>query len=249
MLGERPIIEIMYADFMTLVSDAVINHGAKTYFMSGGQLKCPFVVRTAMGGGTGHGAQHTACPESMFLNVPGIKVCAPSTPWSAKALLKAAIKEECPVVFFEHKALYSSEGEIGGEEDILPLGKALVDERGGDVLVIGYSRGLYEAKKALDGESVTFLDLCTLKPLDEDAVIEWAERINKILIVENVPLQSSVAESVIRIIMEKGIKAEIKTVSALDLPLAFSKKLENATLPNRDRIREAYDRLAGERHD
>ena len=249
MLGERPIIEIMYADFMTLVSDAVINHGAKTYFMSGGQLKCPFVVRTAMGGGTGHGAQHTACPESMFLNVPGIKVCAPSTPWSAKALLKAAIKEECPVIFFEHKALYSSEGEIGGEEDILPLGKALVDERGRDVLVIGYSRGLYEAKKALDGESVTFLDLCTLKPLDEDAVIEWAERINKILIVENVPLQSSVAESVIRIIMEKGIKAEIKTVSALDLPLAFSKKLENATLPNRDRIREAYDRLAGERHD
>ena len=101
----------------------------------------------------------------------------------------------------------------------------------------------------MDGESVTFLDLCTLKPLDEDADIEWAERINKILIVENVPLQSSVAESVIRIIMEKGIKAEIKTVSALDLPLAFSKKLENATLPNRDRIREAYDKLVGERHD
>ena len=152
MLGERPIVEIMYADFMTLVSDAVINHGAKTYFMSGGQLKCPFIVRTAMGGGTGHGAQHTACPESMFLNVPGIKVCAPSTPWSAKALLKAAAKEECPVVFFEHKALYSNEGEIGGEDDILPLGKALVDERGRDALVIGYSRGLYEARKALGEE-------------------------------------------------------------------------------------------------
>ena len=101
----------------------------------------------------------------------------------------------------------------------------------------------------MDGESVTFLDLCTLKPLDENAVIEWAERINKILIVENVPLQSSVAESVIRILMETGIKAEIKTVSALDLPLACSRKLENATLPNRDRIREAYDKLVGERHD
>ena len=249
MLGERPIIEIMYADFMTLVSDAVINHGAKTYFMSGGQLKCPFIVRTAMGGGTGHGAQHTACPESMFLNVPGIKVCAPSTPWSAKALLKAAAKEECPVVFFEHKALYSNEGEIGGEDDILPLGKALVDERGRNALVIGYSRGLYEARKALENESVTFLDLCTLKPLDEESIVKWAGRIRKILIVENVPIQSSVAESVIRIIMENNIKAEIKTVSALELPLAFSRKLENATLPNRDRIREAFDKLVGESDD
>ena len=249
MLGERPIVEIMYADFMTLVSDAVINHGAKTYFMSGGQLKCPFIIRTAMGGGTGHGAQHTACPEAMFLNVSGIKVCAPSTPWSAKALLKAASKEECPVVFFEHKALYSNEGEIGGEEDILPLGKALVDERGRDVLVIGYSRGLYEAKKALGEEKVTFLDLCSLKPLDEDAIKEWAGKIRKILIVENVPMQSSVAESIIRIIVESGIKATIKTVSALDLPLAFSRTLENAILPNRDRIRMAYDKLLEESDD
>ena len=249
MLGERPIVEIMYADFMTLVSDAVINHGAKSYFMSGGQLKCPFIIRTAMGGGTGHGAQHTACPEAMFLNVPGIKVCAPSTPWSAKALLKAAAKEECPVIFFEHKALYSNEGEIGGKEDILPLGKALIDERGRDVLIIGYSRGLYEAKKALGEESVTFLDLCTLKPLDEEAIKEWAGRIGKILIVENVPLQSSVAESIIRIIQESGIKATIKIVSALEMPLAFSRKLENATLPNRDRIRKAFDNLMEENDD
>ena len=249
MLGERPIVEIMYADFMTLVSDAVINHGAKSYFMSGGQLKCPFIIRTAMGGGTGHGAQHTACPEAMFLNVPGIKVCAPSTPWSAKALLKAAAKEECPVIFFEHKALYSNEGEIGGEDDILPLGKALIDERGRDVLIIGYSRGLYEAKKALGEESVTFLDLCTLKPLDEEAIKEWAGRIGKILIVENVPLQSSVAESIIRIIQESGIKATIKIVSALEMPLAFSRKLENATLPNRDRIRKAFDNLMEENDD
>ena len=249
MLGERPIVEIMYADFMTLVSDAVINHGAKTYFMSGGQLKCPFIVRTAMGGGTGHGAQHTACPEAMFLNVPGIKVCAPSTPWSAKALLKAAAKEECPVVFFEHKALYSNEGDIGDENDILPLGKALVEEKGMDALIIGYSRGLYEAKKALGEERVTFLDLVSLKPLDEECIKQWAGKIGRILIVENVPLQSSVAESVIRIIRESGIKAKIKTVSALDMPLAFSKKLENAILPNRDRIREAFVDLIGDYDD
>ena len=247
MLGERPMVEIMYADFMTLASDAVINHGAKTYFMSGGQLKCPMVVRTAMGGGTGHGAQHTACPEAMFLNVPGLKVCAPSSPWSAKALLKAAVKEECPVVFFEHKALYGNKGEIGDSTAILPIGKALVEEKGDKLLVIGYSRGYCEALQALSGYEATFLDLCSLKPLDEEAIKKWARKIGKVLIVENVPLQSSVAESIIRIIMEEGIKAEIRVVSALDMPLAFSRKLEYEALPNRERILKEADSLIGEK--
>ena len=248
-LGERPVVEIMYADFMTLVSDAVINHGAKTYFMSGGQLKCPMIIRTAMGGGTGHGAQHTACPESMFLNVPGLKVCAPSTPWSAKALLKAAAKEECPVIFFEHKALYGNEGEIGDENAILPLGKALVEENGDQALVIGYSRAMVEAKKALSGYSVTFLDLCTLKPLDQEAIKYWTKKIKKVLIVENVPLQSSVAETIRRRISEQRSEAEVRVVSALDMPLAFSRKLENATLPNSDRIRKEADKLLGRSYD
>ena len=239
MLGERPMVEIMYADFMTLASDALINHAAKTYFMSGGQLMCPMVVRTAMGGGTGHGAQHTACPESMFLNVPGIKVCAPSDPWSAKALLKAAAKENCPVVFFEHKALYQSEGEIGDEESFLPLGKAIVEEKGEDLLVIGYSRAIHEARKALAEFSVTFMDLATIKPLDKEAILLWAGKIGRILIVENVPLQSSVAESVIRILHEEGMTNKVRTVSALEMPLAFSRTLENGALPNRERIREA----------
>ncbi|MGN1163253.1 MAG: thiamine pyrophosphate-dependent enzyme [Candidatus Ornithospirochaeta sp.] len=247
MLGERPIVEIMYADFMTLASDAIINHAAKTYFMSGGQLRCPMVVRTAMGGGTGHGAQHTACPESMFLNVPGIKVCAPSDPWSAKALLKAAVKEECPVVFFEHKALYLAEGEIGDEEAILPLGRALVEEKGDDLLVIGYSRAIYEAKKALSDYSATFMDLATIKPLDKESILRWAGKIDKILLVENVPIQSSVAESVIRILFENGMKNTLRTVSALEMPLAFSRTLENAALPNRERIREAADALLEEK--
>ena len=247
MLGERPMVEIMYADFMTLASDAVINHGAKTYFMSGGQLKCPMVVRTAMGGGTGHGAQHTACPEAMFLNVPGLKVCAPSSPWSAKALLKAAVKEECPVVFFEHKALYGNKGEIGDSSAILPIGKALVEEKGDKLLVIGYSRGYCEALQALSGYEATFLDLCSLKPLDEEAIKKWARKIGKVLIVENVPLQSSVAESIMRIIMEEGIKAEIRVVSALDMPLAFSRKLEYEALPNRERILKEADSLIGEK--
>ena len=247
MLGERPMVEIMYADFMTLASDAVINHGAKTYFMSGGQLKCPMVVRTAMGGGTGHGAQHTACPEAMFLNVPGLKVCAPSSPWSAKALLKAAVKEECPVVFFEHKALYGNKGEIGDSSAILPIGKALVEEKGDKLLVIGYSRGYCEALQALSGYEATFLDLCSLKPLDEEAIKKWSRKIGKVLIVENVPLQSSVAESIMRIIMEEGIKAEIRVVSALDMPLAFSRKLEYEALPNRERILKEADSLIGEK--
>lgn len=247
MLGERPIVEIMYADFMTLASDAVINHGAKAYFMSAGSLRCPMVVRTPMGGGTGHGAQHTACPESMFLNTPGLKVCAPSSPWSAKALLKAAVKEECPVVFFEHKALYSDEGEIGDENAILPLGKALVYDEGRDALVIGYSRGFCEARKALAGVKGVFMDLATIKPLDEEEIRTWAGRIGRILIVENVPLQGSVAETITRIIAEAGIQARIKIVSALDMPLAFSKRLEREALPSKERIVVAYNELMEER--
>lgn len=229
-LGERPIVEIMYGDFLTLASDAIINHGAKSYFMSAGQLKCPVIFRTACGGGTGHGAQHTQSLESMFLNVPGLKVVAPSSPLSAKALLKGASYENCPVLFLEHKALYNEEDVVEGSEYILPLGKAIVEERGESLLVIGYSRPFRVARKALEGYDATFLDIASLKPLDEEAICSHGAKFSSILIVEDTPLRYSVAETVFRLIRSVNRDAHIEICHAPDMPLAFSKTIERETL-------------------
>ena len=239
-LGERPIVEIMYGDFLTLASDPLINHAAKAYFMSGGKLKCPMIVRTAMGGGTGHGAQHTQCLENMFLSVPGIKVIAPSDARTAKAYLIGASYENCPVVFLEHKALYGEEDDSVSDTLILPPGKAVKTGRGERLLVIGYSRPFNLARKVLSPDECTFLDIASLKPLDEEAVKSAASSFKSVLILEDTPLTGSIAETVIRLVVSVNRDAEISVLSSPDIPLAFSRKLESVTLPSaEDIIREA----------
>ena len=246
-LGERPIVEIMYGDFLTLASDPVINHGAKSYFMSAGALRCPVIIRTSMGGGTGHGAQHTQCLENLFLSVPGLKVVAPSDALTAKALLLSAGRENCPVIFLEHKALYNDPGTAGDDDYTLPLGKVIVSGRGRKVLVIGYSRPFALARRVLDGNECTFLDIVSLKPLDEEGIKEYASRFDRIMIVEDTPLQGSVAESVIRLVREVNTSSVIITVTAEDMPLAFTRKLEGETLVSNSDILSAYMRLTDER--
>lgn len=239
-LGGRPIVEIMYGDFLTLASDPLINHTAKASFMSGGKLSCPMIVRTAMGGGTGHGAQHTQCLENMFLSVPGIKIIAPSDARSARAYLIGASYENCPVIFLEHKALYDDEDDSVSDTLVLPPGKAVKTGRGKRLLVIGYSRPFNIAKKVLSGDECTFLDIASLKPLDEEAVKEESSHFSSILILEDTPLHGSIAETVISLIWSVNRKARISTLSSPDIPLAFSRKLERETLPSaEDIIREA----------
>lgn len=246
-LGERPIVEIMYGDFLTLVSDPIINHGAKSYFMSAGQLKCPVIIRTAMGGGTGHGAQHTQCLENMFLNIPGVKVVAPSDARTAKALLKGASYENTPVIFLEHKALYGDRSDdVGDEGYILPLGKAIVSGSGSRLLVIGYSRPFSKAKKLLDASRCTFLDIASLKPLDEDTIRKYASRFSSVMIVEDTPLYSSVAETIFRIIKTENNTAEIRILSSPDIPLAFSRELERLSLVTDEDIISTAKELIGE---
>ncbi len=242
MTGLHPIVEVMYGDFSTLASDALINHAAKTYFMSAGQYTCPMIYRTAGGGGTGHGSQHTQCLETMFLNIPGLTVVAPSSPYSAKALLKSANRQNNPVLFFEHKALYDDIGPIGDENAFMPIGKAIVRRCGWKVLVIAYSRAYRVAENALRDveKDVTFIDLATIKPLDEKTLRIYGADFDRILIAEDTPLQSSVAESVSRIIREVNPKARIVIVAAMDMPLPFSKKLEAEAMCNEDRIRESF---------
>ena len=239
-MGEHPIAELMYGDFSTLASDAMINHASKLRFMSGGQLSCPMILRAPMGGGTGHGAQHTQSLENMF-RVPGLIVMAPSDARSAKALLKGAALSSDPVVFIEHKALYGEEGEIGDSDDIIPPGRAIVRGSGSDLLVISYSHAFQTAWKALSEyrNRITFLDLATIHPLDEDAIAGAYRRIGKALIVQDTPLPGSVGESVLRVISGLGMKVDARLVSALDMPVPVSKELESSVFPDREAVLKA----------
>lgn len=238
MLGEHPIVEIMYGDFLTLASDAIINHAAKSYFMSAGQLCCPVIFRTPIGGGTGHGAQHTQALETMFLNVPGLTIIAPSDAYSAKALLKSANRENNPVLFLEHKALYSESDEIGDRNTFIPIGKGIIESKGDELLVIGYSRAMAIARKALKDLAVTFFDLATIKPLDEAGLLDYGSRFDKILIVQDTPKSGSVGESVLGILYNLPNKPIIGLLSSMDMPLPFSKALEHEVLLSEEKIRD-----------
>ena len=247
MMGMHPIVEVMYGDFSTLSSDAVINHAAKAHFMSGGQLSCPMVYRTPIGGLTGHGPQHTQCLETMFLGIPGLKVVAPSDPYSAKALLKSAAKDENPVLFFEHKALYDAEGLIGDESAYLPLGKAIVHGRGGKLLFIGYSRPFARGRSVLAGfcSDITFIDLATIYPLDKETIEREFLRVGKALIVEDTPLGGSVAESVLSIVsaLPNYRAGRCRILHALSMPLPPSREGEECVLPGDSAIRDAAEAL------
>lgn len=246
MLGLHPIVEIMYADFSTLASDPLINHAAKTYFMSAGQLNCPLVYRSPIGSGTGHGSQHTANIESMFLNTPGLIVVAPSDPYSAKALLKSAHRDNNPVLFFEHKGLYDTQGDVGDENTYLPLGKAIVSEYGSELLLIGYSHAFHTAFESTEDirEMITYIDLATISPLDKDTIIGYASSFDKILIVQDTPECGSVGDSVISLIARNCTgRKDIRLVAARSLPIPFSRNLEKNVIPTTEEIRKAVFEL------
>ncbi|MDD4842320.1 MAG: transketolase C-terminal domain-containing protein, partial [Sphaerochaetaceae bacterium] len=175
MMGMRPVVEIMYGDFSTLAADPLINHAAKMRFLSAGKLSVPLVYRTPMGSGTGAAAQHTQSLESMFTNIPGLKILYPSMPADLKGLMKSAIRDQDPVLFFEHK-LYGVEEMIPEEDYLIPIGKADIKQKGNDVSIITYGKTVFTALEAArlledDDISAEVVDLRTLRPLDKDAII------------------------------------------------------------------------------
>ncbi len=247
MMGMHPIVEIMYGDFSTLASDALVNHAAKARFMSGGQLSCPMILRTPIGGLTGHGPQHTQSLETMFLGIPGLKAVAPSDPYSAAALLRGAAEDGNPVLFFEHKALYGESGIV--DSSVLPLGKAIVSGSGDDLLVIGYSRAASAARTSLSGlaDRITFIDLATIFPLDEETIRAEYSRIGKALIVEDTPSAGSVGECVLALLSQCPCyhPGSVRLLSALPMPLPCPRKLEEEVLVSDAAIREAAAALLG----
>ena len=244
MMGLRPIIEIMYADFYTLIFDPIVNHAAKTHFMSGGQFCCPITVRLPEGSGTGHGAQHTQSPEALFMNGTGLKIVAPSNPSDAYHLLRASIRDNNPVLFFEHKLLYPMDGEISPEP--VQLGKAKVIGNGLDVTIIAYSHAVSTALEAAEilhgmGINATVVDLRTLNPLDKDTIFEQVQKTGRAVLIQDPNGIGGIEAQVCASICQdkktfSSLKCQVLQFSGKDTPIPFSKDLERLTIPQADKV-------------
>lgn len=252
MTGCRPIVEVMTFNFALLALDAMINTAAKVHYMTAGKMSCPMVLRGAGGAGGALAAQHSQSLESQYTHVPGLKVMAPATPYDAKGMLKAAIRDGDPVVFFEHEALYSSKGEVPDEEYIIPIGKGDVKREGSDVTVIAWSRQMRNLVDNVEtyceewGVDIELIDPRTLRPLDEELIFNSVKKTNRVVIVEEGWGYNGVgAEIADRIQREcfDHLDAPVIRVHNLDVPMPYAPPLEKKVLPTPERIEAAIRRV------
>lgn len=250
--GLRPIVELMFSDFIAVCYDQVINQAAKMHYMFGGKVSVPMVLRTAAGGGTGAAAQHSQSLEVMYAHVPGLKVVMPSTPYDAKGLLKTAIRDNNPVIFLEPKLLYRKKGEVPEEEYTIPLGKADIKRPGRDLSIITYGRTVQmalEVAQKLQGEGVEIevLDLRSLAPLDTEAIISSVRKTHKAVIVHEAVEFGGFGGEIAGVIADSEafyyLDAPIKRVGAQYCPVPFNPGLEAEMLPNAGRIEAAVKEL------
>jgi pyruvate dehydrogenase E1 component beta subunit len=244
--GLRPVGEIMFADFAGVCYDQIANQLAKYRFQSGGQRTVPATLRMAGGGSLGFGAQHSQCVENWFLNVPGLKLCVPATPADAYTLLRAAIRDDDPVLVFEHKALYGISGELSNGP-ALPFGKAEIVRSGTDITVVATQLMRHRAESAADelddeGISVELIDPRTIAPLDAETIIESVGRTGRLVCVQEAPGPGSWGESVIALVAREAFElldGRPVLVAADHAPLAYARSLEEASIPGVDRITAA----------
>ncbi|MDR2296320.1 MAG: alpha-ketoacid dehydrogenase subunit beta [Clostridiales Family XIII bacterium] len=248
LMGMRPIVELMFSDFISVCIDQIINQAAKLRFLFGGAVSVPMVLRAAAGGGTGAAAQHSQSLESLYTNIPGLKVVVPSTAYDAKGLLKSAIRDDNPVIFLEQKRLYRVKGKVPEAAYTVPLGRADCKREGEDVSVISYGRTVgmcleAAARLAEDGISAEVIDLRSLLPLDADAILRSVRKTRRAVIVhEAVTFSGFGAEIAARIAADEALfclKAPIKRVGAYSCPVPFSPGLEESVLPSSARIEAA----------
>ena len=239
--GLRPVLEIMFGDFLTLAMDSLVNQSSKYWFLTQEQVSVPLTIRSTVGGGAQFGAIHSQMPISWFMGVPGLKLVGPSTPADAKALLRAAIRDDNPVLFFEHKRLYTLEGEVDGE--VGRLGEASVVREGSDVTIVAAMKSVHdslEAAEALDQDRVSaeVIDLRTLRPFDLETVLASVRKTNRIVIVEEGPLTGGWAGEVLASVTEHalGYLDDAWRVATPNTPIPYSPPLEEAFLPGPKRI-------------
>lgn len=246
--GMRPIVELMFSDFMAVCYDQIINQAAKMHFMFAGKVQVPMVIRTPSGGGTGAAAQHSQSLEQMYCHVPGLKVVVPSTPYDAKGLLKSSIRDNNTVIFLEQKRLYKEKGFVPDEDYTIPLGVADVKRPGKDVSIITYGRmvqmSLQVAKKlAAEGIDAEVLDLRTLSPLDTDSIIATAKKTRHVVIVHEAVQFAGFGGEIASVIADSEafyyLDAPIKRVGGLYCPIPFNPVLEANTFPTPERIENA----------
>jgi len=252
LVGYRPIAEIMYSDFLTIAMDQIVNIAAKMRWSLGGDTGVPIVYRAAYGAGAGGALQHSQAFEAWFAHVPGLKVILPSTPADAKGLLKAAVRDDDPVVFLEHKVLYRSlKGVVPEGDKVIPIGKGDIKRDGKDVTIIAYSAMVHRALQAADvlqknGISAEVVDPRTILPLDEDILLTSVEKTGKAIIVHEAPQFGGFGGEIAALIADKGfsyLDGPVKRVGGLFCPIPYSPAMEQIYLPSVDRIIKAVREL------
>jgi acetoin:2,6-dichlorophenolindophenol oxidoreductase subunit beta len=252
--GLRPVIEIMFGDFLPLAMDSLVNQAAKYWYLSNEQASVPLVVRSAIGGGGRFGAIHSQSPVSWFHNVPGLKVVTPSGPADAKALLKAAIRDDNPVLVFEHKRLYTMKEEVAdGGDDVAAIGEARVLREGADVTLVSAMRGVHDCLAAVEllapaGIEAEVIDLRTIRPLDRATVLASLAKTNRLVVVEEGPRTGGWAGEVLAVAVEEalGDVDDVWRIATADHPIPYSPPLEDAFFPDAQAIATSVtERLGG----
>lgn len=251
MMGLKPVVEIMFMDFIALALDQILNSAGKLHYMYNGQVTVPMVVRTPGGAKGGYGPSHSQMLSNLFVGIPGIKVVAPATAACAKGLLKSAIRDPNPVVFIENKRLYAQRGQVPTGEYCLPLGKAIISAKGQDVTLFAYSAMVPLCLAVKDsfasaGVNIEVVDLVSLQPLDRETIVESVGRTGRAVCVEEGCVTGGVGAEVAAIIAEECmdcLEAPVLRVGAKDVPIAASPELEKFVLPNANDIVRAVRRV------
>jgi pyruvate dehydrogenase E1 component beta subunit len=248
MAGLRPIVEIMTVNFALLAMDQIVNSAAHIHYMFGGQARVPLVIRFPQGGGHQLGPTHSHTIEAMFLQVPGLLVAVPSTPADARALLKAAVRDDNPVIFIEHESLYGIRGEVPENGDPIRFGEAAVRRAGTDVTIVGVSRMAVTAERAAERLAeeqeieAEVIDPRTLRPLDLGTIIESVRKTNRCVVVEEGWPHGGVGANIAALVQEQAfdyLDAPIQRVTGADVPMPYSKALEQAAIPHEEHVVKA----------
>lgn len=244
LLGLRPVAEIMFCDFLAVCMDSIANQAAKMRYMSGGQVRIPIVIRTTMGAGYSRAAQHSQSLEAWCMHIPGLKVVLPSSPYDAKGLLKSAIRDNNPVIFFEHKGLYNMKDVVPDEECLVPLGVADVKRKGKDATVIATAYMVHEALQAAEelsreGINIEVIDPRTLVPLDIKTILDSIKRTNRAVIVQEACRTGGSGAEIAALLADLAfdyLDAPIRRIATPDVIIPFNSKLEHYVIPDKDDI-------------
>jgi pyruvate/2-oxoglutarate/acetoin dehydrogenase E1 component len=253
MTGMRPIVDIMFGDFIPLTMEQMVNQAAKVHYMSGGKLKVPLVMRTTLGATRRSAAQHSQSLHVFFSHVPGLKVVVPSTPYDAKGLLKTAIRDENPVAFFEDKLMYQLKGPVPEEEYTIPFGVADVKRSGSDITIVATSSMVQVALRAAElldeiGISAEVIDPRTMFPLDKQTLIDSAKKTSRAIVVDEGYQRYGVTAEIASVIADGAfyyLDAPVKRMGAMDVPVPFSPALEDLTVPTEDKVLDVAKVLCG----